>query len=155
LAAVSVGTFFGVVMDDVKAAIADYIPDNNRSEHRLVKGINIILDAYNANPTSMLAALDSFNHIQQSNKIVILGSMMELGTESQQEHEHVLDYAMQYPWKKIITVGNEFLNASLAHDILHFDTVAEAKEWFWKNVTQEDWVYLKGSRKTAMEKIIE
>ena len=102
LAAIAVGSYFGIATMDIADAIASYSPNNNRSEHRLVRGINVILDAYNANPMSMRAALDSFSNLSHSNKIVMLGAMMEMGIESEKEHEDILNYAQEKGWKNIV-----------------------------------------------------
>lgn len=154
LAAVSVGDYFGVPFENISEAIAEYKPKNNRSEHKLVKGINVILDAYNANPSSMKAAMDSFHNLSQKNKILILGAMMELGVESDAEHTAVLKYAKNFPWKNIVTVGENFRTSASQIGVPNLKDASEAKQWFDKNVSKEDWVYIKGSRLTALEKII-
>ncbi len=154
LAAISVGSFFNVNENEITKAIATYQPDNNRSEYRMVRGVNVILDAYNANPSSVHAALASFNNMAQKNKIVMLGAMMELGTDSDAEHNAVLQYAQQFAWKNIITVGKNFKQHAKSLGITHFDTAEDAKKWLWHYVEKDDWVYIKGSRLTAMEKII-
>ncbi len=155
LAALAIGGYFEVPSAEVVDALANYQPNNNRSEHRVINGVHIILDAYNANPTSMKAALDSFADLKQENKIVMLGAMMELGDDSLQEHAEVLSYAQEKHWKHVVTVGEEFKQSAQEKGIIHFEHVGEAKEWYHKYVTRNDWVYIKGSRLTAMEKIIE
>lgn len=154
-AAIAVGKYFGVSDNEISDAIGTYTPTNNRSEHKEVKGINIILDAYNANPSSMKAALDSFDKMSHANKIVMLGAMMELGDTSAMEHQEILTYAKQKNLKQVIVVGKEFEASANNNGVLYFENATSAKEWFWENVSKEDWVYIKGSRLTAMEKIIE
>ena len=154
LAALSVGNHFGVSFDDMEQAIADYHPSNNRSEHKVINGVNVILDAYNANPTSMKAAIDSFSKNQSKDKTIVLGAMMELGEESKIEHENIVNYARQFAWKNIVTVGEFFKESAEAHGVIYFEDATQTKEWFWKNVSAGEWAYLKGSRLTAMEKII-
>jgi UDP-N-acetylmuramoyl-tripeptide--D-alanyl-D-alanine ligase len=155
LAAVAVGKYFGVELSKIKEAIESYVPTNNRSEHKVVNGVNVILDAYNANPTSMKAALQSFANTSHAQKIVMLGAMMELGDNCDEEHNDVLRFALNHTWKEVITVGKKFKNSATQNNVLHYDTATEAKEWFTKNAKDGDWVYIKGSRLTAMEKIIE
>ena len=111
LAAACVGTFFAVPADDISAALADYTPSNNRSQMTLTADNRLIVDAYNANPTSMAAALDSFAHIKADHKMVILGDMKELGDVSHAEHLAVLDRLAQSDLQQIWLVGSEFQRA--------------------------------------------
>ncbi len=111
LAAACVGTFFAVPADDISAALADYTPSNNRSQMTLTEHNRLIVDAYNANPTSMAAALDSFTHIKADRKMVILGDMKELGEVSHDEHLAILDRLTQSDLKQIWLVGSEFQQA--------------------------------------------
>ncbi len=111
LAAACVGTFFAVPADDISAALADYTPSNNRSQMTLTEHNRLIVDAYNANPTSMAAALDSFTHIKADRKMVILGDMKELGDVSHNEHLAILDRLTQSDLKQIWLVGSEFQHA--------------------------------------------
>ena len=111
LAAACVGTFFAVPADDISAALADYTPSNNRSQMTLTEHNRLIVDAYNANPTSMAAALDSFTHIKADRKMVILGDMKELGEVSHDEHLAILDSLAQSDLKQIWLVGSEFQQA--------------------------------------------
>ncbi len=155
LAAITIGDYYNIPFQDITNAISAYVPNNNRSEHRVVKDINIVLDAYNANPMSMKAAIKSFSNTSHKNKTIMLGAMMELGAESELEHKGVLDFASQFSWRHVVTVGQEFEASSQAMKIQNFKNATEAKEWFWDTMTPEDWVYIKGSRLTAMEKIVE
>ena len=111
LAAACVGTFFAVPAEDISAALADYTPSNNRSQMTLTADNRLIVDAYNANPTSMAAALDSFAHIKSDRKMVILGDMKELGEVSHTEHLAILDRLVQSDLKQIWLVGSEFQRA--------------------------------------------
>src|SRR5437773_5512502 len=107
LAAVTVGKFFKVPEAKIRSAIENYTPSNSRSQ-LLQQGTNkIILDAYNANPSSMKLAIENFSKFQ-GNKILILGSMAELGNDSEQEHAAVVDQIKKLKWKHVVLVGNEF-----------------------------------------------
>ncbi len=154
LAAVAIGKYFGVSKNEIDRAITNYFPTNNRSEHRIINDIHFILDAYNANPTSMVAAIRSFQQLDQRLKVLVLGSMMELGDESENEHRSVLKFAKQFSWEKIITVGEGFKEQSNLLGIQHFDNADDLRDWFWKHIDKDAWVLLKGSRLTAMEKLI-
>ena len=113
LAAACIGTFFGVAPTDISTALGDYQPSNNRSQLTVTADNRLIVDAYNANPTSMAAALDNFSHIGADHKMVILGDMKELGTVSQSEHKKILDKLAATPdIEQIWLVGEEFAKAS-------------------------------------------
>ena len=115
LAAACIGTYFGVSPADICDALAQYTPTNNRSQLTVTPYNRLIVDAYNANPTSMAAALDNFNHIQASHKMVILGDMKELGADSQAEHQAVLArLAAATDIESVWLVGTEFEEASSA-----------------------------------------
>ena len=109
LAAVTIGKFFKVPEQQIKSAIENYIPSNSRSQ-LVEKGSNkIILDAYNANPSSMKLAIENFARISSPDKVLILGAMAELGKESVAEHQQVVDLIAKYPWKAVVLVGGDFL----------------------------------------------
>jgi len=152
LAAVAIGKYFKVPDEKIKAAIAHYKPSNSRSQMMMLDSNQIILDAYNANPSSMKAAIENFAHLQAPNKILLLGGMMELGTESLQEHEALLKLVQQYDWKKVVLVGGDF--TKISHPFLCFDNSLEAKEWFVQEAFTNSTFLIKGSRSMQMEKII-
>lgn len=155
LAAVTIGLHFSIPIDLIKEAIEQYAPTNNRSQHLVKNGVNIILDAYNANPTSMLAAIHSFAEKVASNKVIMLGAMKELGEYSKQEHESIAQELKKYNWKAAVLVGAEFEEMAMKYEMHYFATSQEARAWYNKKVNSDDWVYIKGSRLAAMEKIIE
>lgn len=153
LTAVTVATFFKVPSTKIKAAIEDYTPSNSRSQ-LIEKGRNrIILDAYNANPSSMKAAIENFAKLQSSNKILMLGGMMELGEDSVEEHHHIIDLINQYSWKKVVLVGGDF--ERISHNHIYFENVAQAAEWFKLQDYDDCNILIKGSRSIKMEKILE
>ena len=109
IAAACIGDFYNISYNNIKKSIEEYIPKNNRTELIKTKNNNIILDAYNANPSSMESMIESFIKLDKSNKICILGEMRELGTYSQEEHQKLIDQ-MNANQIESIFVGEEFLN---------------------------------------------
>jgi len=152
LAAVTVGKFFEVPEDKIKAAIENYTPSNSRSQLIEKDSNKIILDAYNANPSSMKLAIENFAKKNSENKILMLGAMAELGKQSLQEHEGIIDLIKKYSWKEVVLVGGDFLN--LSHPFLSFENSLQAKEWFSKQQFQNSYILVKGSRSLQMEKIL-
>ena len=153
LAAVCVGRYFKIDDNKIKNSIENYTPSNSRSQ-LIEKGTNkIILDAYNANPSSMKLAIENFAKLNAVNKILLLGAMAELGTESLNEHKSIIDLIKKYNWKKVVLVGGDFLK--IDHPFLQFNSSAEAKEWLKKQSFSNSYLLVKGSRSMQMEKVIE
>jgi UDP-N-acetylmuramoyl-tripeptide--D-alanyl-D-alanine ligase len=112
----------------------------------------IILDAYNANPSSMAAAINNFSKLTGDNKILILGAMAELGEATTEEHSTVAELIKQFAWKEVILVGTAF--KPFTNSFLYFENAGEAAIW-WQNAGIENaQILLKGSRSTAMEKVL-
>lgn len=153
LAAVTVGKFFEVPEAKIRSAIENYTPSNSRSQLIEKDSNKIILDAYNANPTSMKLAIENFAKKNSGNKILMLGAMAELGNQSLQEHQGIIDLIKKYSWKKVVLVGGDFLN--LSHPFLSFENSLLAKEWFSKQQFQNSYILVKGSRSMQMEKILD
>lgn len=152
LCAVAVGKFFHVPPEKIKTAIEHYVPSNSRSQ-MIERGTNrIILDAYNANPSSMKAAIENFAKINAGNKLLMLGAMMELGDESVAEHLNIINQLMQHEWK-VVLVGGDY--AKLDHPFLYFNDSNEAKQWFRKQELQDTYILIKGSRSLRMERVLE
>ena len=155
LAAVCIGNYFGVSAEAIDEAIAAYVPDNSRSQV-VKKGTNtIILDAYNANPTSMEAALKNFAALPDPHKLVCIGDMAELGEESRAEHERIMQLLKKIPAEKFILVGKNFGAFKDQLDCLYFQTSDEAANWVKKNPVKNSVILVKGSRSTMMEKVAE
>ena len=153
LAAVTIGKHFWVADEKIKIAIEQYHPSNSRSQ-LINRGTNsIILDAYNANPTSMKAAIENFAKIPGDNKILLLGSMMELGEDSNMEHEELVKLIDSHAWKKVVLVGDNFKKTLHSH--LHFDTALEAKKWLHDQHLEHVQLLVKGSRSMQMEKVLD
>lgn len=153
LTAIVVGKHFNVPDNKIKSAIEDYVPSNSRSQ-LIQKGTNrIILDAYNANPSSMKLAIENFAKLQSSNKILMLGGMMELGEESVAEHHAIVDLINQYHWKKVVLVGGDF--SKISHHHLYFENSTIAADWFAQQNFTDSNILVKGSRSMKMEKVLE
>ncbi|MEP7127393.1 MAG: UDP-N-acetylmuramoyl-tripeptide--D-alanyl-D-alanine ligase [Chitinophagales bacterium] len=156
MAAVAVGNFFGIATSKVEQAIAAYIPSNNRSQLLQKDGNTFILDAYNANPSSMQAALLNFTQLPSNNKVLILGDMLELGASSELEHSEIIQSIDQKKFRFIIFVGKEFgkaMNGSIPN-ALHFENVMELRNWFNEQHFSEHYFLLKGSRLIGLEKLV-
>ena len=153
LTAVVVGKYFDIPFTKIKSAIEDYVPSNSRSQ-LIENGTNrIILDAYNANPSSMKLAIENFAKLQSSNKILMLGGMMELGEESVAEHHAIIDLINQYNWKKVVLVGGDF--SKISHHHLYFENSSIAADWFAEQDFTDSNILVKGSRSMKMEKVLE
>ena len=150
--AVAVGAYFGVSGHQIKSAIEAYEPDNSRSQF-VSKGTNsVILDAYNANPTSMRAALSNFSKLQ-GNKMLWLGAMKEMGTDEAKEHKELVDFISQWIWESVILVGKEF--EPFKGSYLWFLNSDLAAEYIQQNKPHETLILIKGSRGSKMEKMAE
>ena len=150
-AAVSVGLHFGVPADDIDAALEAYQPTNSRSELRQTEKNSLIVDAYNANPTSMSAALDNFEFIETPHKMVVLGEMRELGADSKQEHQKVVDRLKQSKIECIWLVGKEFANVAEDDERIQlFPTVEEVKSQLAVHPVEGFTILIKGSNGTKL-----
>jgi len=153
LAAVAVGKHFNVADHKIKEAIENYSPSNSRSQ-LIERGSNkIILDAYNANPSSMKLAIENFARLHAVNKVVMLGGMAELGEESPDEHKAIVELLKQYEWENVVLVGGDFLK--IEHPYLQFQNAEEAKEWLQQQHFENTYFLIKGSRSMKMETVLE
>nr|WP_294994980.1 UDP-N-acetylmuramoyl-tripeptide--D-alanyl-D-alanine ligase [uncultured Sediminibacterium sp.] len=152
LCAIAIGKTFGVPDEKIKDAIETYIPSNSRSQMVKKDGNHIILDAYNANPTSMRAAIENFAKLKAPSKVLMLGGMMELGEDSITEHQQIIDLINNYPWQNVVLVGGDFKNTT--HNHLFFTNSTEAANWFKQQNFSGTHFLIKGSRSMQMEKIL-
>ncbi|MBI1341613.1 MAG: UDP-N-acetylmuramoyl-tripeptide--D-alanyl-D-alanine ligase [Terrimonas sp.] len=152
LAAVTIGKYFKVPDDKIRTAIESYIPSNSRSQLLETGSNKIILDAYNANPSSMQLAIENFAKTQAENKILILGAMAELGDESLAEHQKMVNLIGQYQWKHVLLVGGDFLK--IQHPYLSFSNAEEARQWMQKTRPEHAYMLVKGSRSMKMEDVL-
>lgn len=150
--AASLGLHFGIDFENVKRAIETYTPTNMRSQ--IVKKDNrtLVLDTYNANPSSMLASLNNFITFEGS-KTIIIGDMLELGTESKAEHQHILTFAQNLGFDEIITVGKYFKEVNSTGK--SFENTQELTAYLQLNPVQSENILLKASRGISLEKAIE
>lgn len=153
-AAFSIGYYFEVPFDAQKQAIEEYTPNNNRSQIIDKASNKILLDAYNANPTSMAAAIDNLVGMDASYKIAILGDMFELGEYAVQEHEHLAEILENSPIDEIYLLGKNFYNTQTAGRAKKFTTIEEFKTAFTPNFTNAI-ILIKGSRGMALERILD
>ena len=155
-AAITIGNHFGVTIQDIKEAIESYIPDNNRSQ-MIVKGTNeIILDAYNANPSSMAVALENFIQLDKPNKVIIIGDMFELGEESIQEHKAIVEMLTNQAPIQCYFVGKDFYANAKEQSNFHFYNSFEDFSLSFSNVQLEKaTILIKGSRGMALERTLE
>jgi UDP-N-acetylmuramoyl-tripeptide--D-alanyl-D-alanine ligase len=165
-AAITIGNHFEVSTDDIKAAIEGYVPENNRSQ-LLTKGSNeIILDAYNANPSSMMVALENFIQLDtrgaarlsgaKSDKCIIIGDMYELGEESLAEHKAIVDFLYKNSNFESHFVGKDFFANSIQKDNFHFyQSFEDFSQYFSENKPENTTLLIKGSRGMALERTLE
>lgn len=154
LVAYTIGRYFEIKPLEIKSAIESYIPTNSRSQIVEKKNHTIILDAYNANPSSMEVALDNLSK-KQGRKIAIIGAMKELGDYTKNEHQRILELALNLNINEIIAVGEEFQLHDKLDKIIYFKSTIEAKKWYQNQIWDKEVVLIKGSRGMALEKILE
>tara|TARA_B100001559_G_scaffold33130_1_gene25173 strand:- start:455 stop:1747 length:1293 start_codon:yes stop_codon:yes gene_type:complete len=154
-ASIAFGVIFKVDLIDIKNAIEGYKSKNNRSQKLIINNVPYILDAYNANPSSMQAALNAFAENQAETKSVILGDMLELGRYTKNEHENILNLCLKLNFKEVFTIGNNFKSISInSNKIFRFEKIDTFKEYFKKNNIVFDSVLIKGSRFLQLENLI-
>ena len=154
LAAIATGMFFEVPTEKISYAISSYTPSNNRSQMQKTERNTLIMDAYNANPTSMKSALESFAAIDQQDKIAILGDMFELGAESTAEHQKIAMLLSELGLKAIC-IGKHFEEAVQQHNnnILFFSNKDAVREYLTASPLSGKLILLKGSRGIGLESL--
>lgn len=152
LAAVTVGRFFGVDPQKIKRAIESYVPSNNRSQFSETGHNKLVIDAYNANPTSMMAALKNFAAMNASNKMLIIGDMRELGVTSGEEHQKIVDFIKDYQFDDVVLVGRNF--AATEHNFRSYQDVEELMADLRNARPEGKTILIKGSNGTHLDKII-
>ena len=154
--AATIGHYFGVSSSQIKEAIESYLPENNRSQLINKNSNKIILDAYNANPSSMMVALENVIQLKDSNKVLILGDMFELGAESKKEHQTVVDYIFSQSLITCFFVGNAFYQCAKESDtVLFFNTFADFAIYLQSNAINKSTILIKGSRGIALERVLD
>ncbi|MBL6664039.1 MAG: UDP-N-acetylmuramoyl-tripeptide--D-alanyl-D-alanine ligase [Flavobacteriales bacterium] len=148
LAACEIGHYFGVSLENTKEAIESYTPSNNRSQLLKTNRNTIVLDAYNANPSSMTEAIKAFQKVNHKKKLFILGDMLELGENSLVEHQSIIDDLSQNN-QEVILIGQEFNKCQ--HNFAHFFNSKDALDWIEENPIEGMFILLKGSRGIKLE----
>ena len=152
LAAISIGQYFKISKENIKAAIEGYVSKNNRSQVIETNNNKILLDAYNANPTSVELALINFCETPHSNKIAILGDMFELGKDSSKEHQNIVDLSSNLGIQKLFFVGENYSKTSAE---MKFKSTNELQLYLQKNPITESYILIKGSRGMALENLLD
>ena len=152
LVAVAVGKYFNVPDEKIKSALENYIPSNSRSQLIEKDSNKIILDAYNANPSSMKVAIENIAKIG-GDKVLLLGGMMEMGEESLKEHQALIDLISKYNWKDVVLVGGDFNKVN--NPYINFANSIEAGKWLKEQHYNKTTILVKGSRSMQMEKVLE
>ncbi|MFA6924400.1 MAG: UDP-N-acetylmuramoyl-tripeptide--D-alanyl-D-alanine ligase [Bacteroidales bacterium] len=154
LAAAFIGNYFGVEIEKIKTAIEKYEPQNNRSQILKTENNLLILDAYNANPSSMKVALENFIKMKYENKIFIIGDMLELGKYSEEEHEKIISFLLENNVKNVFLIGNIFSKINKVPEFKTIENVDEALTWLKTNNIENSTIFIKGSRGIKLEKLV-
>ncbi len=152
-AAITMGKYFNVPILEIKRGIEGYQPQNNRSQIMEKNGYQIILDAYNANPTSMKAALENFKNIDAENKVLVLGDMFELGQNAAEEHQHVADFAQKMGFTEVFLVGENFFG--ILSPFQKFKEFTHLKTFLENQPPKKGAMLIKGSRGMALERVLD
>ena len=153
LAAVAIGDFFGVAAETIKKGLENYTPQNNRSQLTVTDRNKLVVDAYNANPTSMRAALLNFGEMDVEHKVVILGDMLELGDQSDEEHQNIVRLIGQFTFEKVILVGPQFKKTQ--HNFESYENIADLKNnTALLHGLKNCYVLIKGSRGIQLEQLL-
>jgi len=154
-AAIAFGKLFEVPLKQIQEAVKVYQSDNNRSQKLMIKKTQIILDAYNANPSSMEVAIQAFKQNPKENKAVILGDMFELGSESQKEHENILQLCLDLEIETVFAIGTNFTKTQIEHPSLSkFEILTDFIHYLELREFNFEAVLIKGSRSMKLEDII-
>lgn len=154
LAAIAIGHYFGVPDCDINRALTDYVPSNNRSQLKESGSNRLLIDAYNANPTSMMAALANFREMRAGCKMVILGDMKELGAESLAEHKKIVEYLRESHFDKVWLVGAQFTAAACGDSAIRtFADVEEVKALLAGEKPTESLILIKGSNSMKLAQL--
>jgi len=151
-AAICIGNYFKLSKEAITRGIEGYVPSNNRSQFvQKDRGNQILMDAYNANPTSMHAAIEAFGEIKAPHKVLILGDMKELGAYSQKEHQQLVDDIAAYSWDAVLLLGDNFYQTQT--NFMKFKTLTEINDYLRQHPFSDTFFLIKGSRSMTMEKI--
>jgi len=152
MAAIAVGNYFSVSANNIRQSIEKYIPDNNRSQQIKTQHNKLILDAYNANPVSMLNAIISFEEAHFKNAMLILGDMFELGDASKEEHQKIVNLLLEKGFKNVLLAGRAFFRTN--HPFIAFETTEQAADYLQENPLSNKTILIKGSRGMHLETLV-
>lgn len=155
LAVYAMAKHFGISSAQIIEGIAQYKSSNNRSEYLEIGSNKIILDAYNANPSSVAKALNSFREVESVNKYLFLGDMLEMGDYSEIEHRAIIDLAAEMPNCKALFVGTHFAKAAEGTSAMCFDEMDNLADYMESQKIENAWLLIKGSRGIRMEKVLD
>jgi UDP-N-acetylmuramoyl-tripeptide--D-alanyl-D-alanine ligase len=150
--AISIGEYFNISTINISTAISNYSPTNNRSQVLVKNNNKILMDAYNANPTSTLAALYNFNKIKETRKVVILGDMFELGEDSIKEHQHIVNICENLEIDRFIFIGKNYYETTAEEK---YDSVESMKKQLNISTFKNNYILIKGSRGMALERLLD
>jgi len=152
LAAITIGDHFGVSNEQIKNGLENYIPQNNRSQLTVTEQNKLVVDTYNANPTSMRAAILNFAQMEVPEKTLILGDMFELGAQSEEEHQNIVNLLQQNSFKNVLLVGKDFKKTQ--NSFHSFEFVSELIDYIRENPIRNNYILIKGSRGIKLERIL-
>ena len=152
LAAITIGDHFGVSNEQIKNGLENYIPQNNRSQLTVTEQNKLVVDTYNANPTSMRAAILNFAQMEVPEKTLILGDMFELGAQSEEEHQNIVNLLQQNSFKNVLLVGKDFKKTQ--NSFHSFEFVSELIDYIRENPIRDNYILIKGSRGIKLERIL-
>ncbi len=154
LAAICTGAFFNLTADQINKGLEGYFPNNNRSQLTKTETNTVICDFYNANPSSMSAALKNLTSLAAARKVAVIGDMFELGAEAEQQHQEIAALAENSGLDTLILIGKHFYALKDSYKGEFFNTPLEAAEWLEANPVKDSLVLLKGSRGMALEQLL-
>ena len=164
LAALCVSGYLAIPTADAVMAISNYVPSNNRSQMTKTANNTLIVDAYNANPTSMKASLDNFRELKMNNKVLVLGDMLELGEDSLAEHKNMVKVALEMNPSRVFFVGKEFAaaysslveeNEVFSSNVILTNNSLALREWLQQNPVKGCNILIKGSHGIHLEKLLD
>lgn len=152
LAAASIGCYFGVKFEEITEALANYTPQNNRSQLTVTERNHIVVDAYNANPTSMQASIKNFESMKVNRKLLILGDMLELGEQSAEEHQRLIQLLKACRFEEVLLVGELF--GATDTEYTKFANTERLLDYLEAQHYTEHYILIKGSRGMALERAV-
>lgn len=156
-AAIGIGAYFKIPTGAIKEGIESFTTEENRSQLLQTKNNAILLDAYNANPSSMQVALENFHGLDAEHKVLILGDMFEIGEDSIKEHQHIIELANQLRFEDVLVCGEAFYEANqkLNRPVIAFQKFEDVSKYLKKNVFKDKTILIKGSRGMALERCLD